>query len=90
VIKTPAQVAIRGGTAGQRFDPCYHIVCDTLANFNAHALTVNSDLIAFAQLTFAFSTQSVNGVAGKSVPGSSSSPLPAPAGPEGTFPDETP
>jgi hypothetical protein len=51
---------------------------------------VNSDLIAFAQLTFAFSTESVNGVPGRSVPGSASLPLPAPAGPEGTFPDETP
>ena len=90
VLKTPAQVAIWGGTAGQQFDPCYHIACDTFANFNAHALNVNSDLIAFAQLTFAFSTQSVNGVAGKSVPGSASSPLPTPAGPEGTFPDQTP
>ena len=30
-----------------------------------HALEVNSDLIAYAQLTFAFSTESVNGVAGR-------------------------
>jgi hypothetical protein len=57
---------------------------------NDHALTINSDLVAFAQLTFAFSTQSVNGVAGKPVPGGSSVKLPAPAGPVGTFPDETP
>ena len=35
--------------------------------------------------TFAFSTQSVNGVAGRPVPGSASNPLPAPAGPRGTF-----
>ena len=89
-IKTAEQQAIWGGTTGQQFDPCYHQPCDTFANNNDHALTVNSDLVAFAQLTFAFSTQSVNGVAGKSVPGGSSVTLPAPAGPEGTFPDETP
>jgi Zn-dependent M28 family amino/carboxypeptidase len=83
--KTAAQVAIWGGTAGAQFDPCYHQACDTFANNNDHALEVNSDLIAFAALTFAFSTQSVNGVPGRNVPGSSSITLPAPAGPEGTF-----
>ena len=84
-VKTPEQASIWGGTAGQQYDPCYHLACDTFANNSNHALEVNSDLIAFAQLTFAFSTQSVNGVPGMIVPGSPSSPLPAPAGPEGTF-----
>ena len=83
--KTAAQASIWGGTVGAQFDPCYHSACDTFANYSAQALDVNSDLIAYAQLTFAFSTQSVNGVAGSAVPGSASSPLPAPAGPEGTF-----
>jgi len=45
---------------------------------------VNSDLIAFAQLTFAYSTESVNGVKGKKVPGPPLS-LPEPDGPRGTF-----
>ena len=49
-----------------------------------HALEVNSDLIAFAQSSFAYSTESVNGVPGKTVPGPPTA-LPAPAGPEGTF-----
>jgi Zn-dependent M28 family amino/carboxypeptidase len=89
-LKTPAQVAIWGGTAGAQLDPCYHAACDTFANNNDHVLEINADLIAFAQLTFAFSTESVNGVAGRAVPGSASMPLPDPAGPEGTFPDETP
>jgi Zn-dependent M28 family amino/carboxypeptidase len=84
VPKTPAQVAIWGGTAGEQFDPCYHEACDTFGNVDLHALEVNSDLIAFAQLTFAFSTESVNGVPGKKVPGPPVN-LPAPAGPEGTF-----
>jgi hypothetical protein len=86
-IKTEQQEAIWGGTAGEQFDPCYHEACDTIDNVDLHALEVNSDLIAFAQLTFAYSTESVNGVPGKRVPGGAVE-LPAPAGPEGTFPGE--
>ena len=83
-IKTAEQQAIWGGTTGAQFDPCYHLACDTFANNSDHALEVNSDLIAFAQLTFAFSTEAVNGVPGKAVPGTTTA-LPAPAGPRGTF-----
>ena len=46
-------------------DPCYHEDWDTLQNVELRALEVNSDLIAFAALTFAYSTESVNGVARK-------------------------
>ncbi|HEU4347977.1 MAG TPA: M28 family metallopeptidase [Actinoplanes sp.] len=84
VVKTAAQAAIWGGTAGLPFDPCYHQACDTVNNVALHALEVNSDLVAFAMLTYAYSTESVNGVAGKRVPGPKLT-LPAPAGPEGTF-----
>ena len=84
-IKTEEQEAIWGGTAGEAFDPCYHQDCDTVENVDLHALEINSDLIAFAALTFAYSTESVNGVPGKKVPGPRFN-LPAPAGPEGTFP----
>jgi hypothetical protein len=84
VIKTEVQEAIWGGTAGEQFDPCYHEACDTYMNNSDHALEVNSDLIAFAMLTFAYSTESVNGVPGKKVPGPPFT-LPEPAGPEGTF-----
>ncbi|WP_222266796.1 M20/M25/M40 family metallo-hydrolase [Modestobacter marinus] len=83
-VKTDAQVAIWGGTAGQQFDPCYHLACDTAENVNEDALERNSDLIAFAVLTYAFSTESVNGVAGSAVPGPAVE-LPAPEGPRGTF-----
>jgi Zn-dependent M28 family amino/carboxypeptidase len=86
-IKTPEQEAIWGGTAGEQFDPCYHLACDTYANNNDHALEVNSDLIAFAMLTFSYSTESVNGVRGKKVPGRPFT-LPEPAGPEGTFTED--
>ena len=86
-VKTEEQEAIWGGTAGEQFDPCYHEACDTFDNVDLHALEVNSDLIAFAQLTYAYSTESVNGVPGKRVPGRPIA-LPAPAGPEGTFAEE--
>ncbi|MFW5474919.1 M20/M25/M40 family metallo-hydrolase [Knoellia sp. CPCC 206450] len=86
-IKTEEQEAIWGGTAGEQYDPCYHESCDTIANLDMHALEVNSDLIAFAMLTFTYSTESVNGVPGKKVPGPAFT-LPAPAGPEGTFAGE--
>jgi Zn-dependent M28 family amino/carboxypeptidase len=85
VVKNAAQEAIWGGTAGDQFDPCYHQACDTIDNLDLHALEVNSDLVAFAMLTFAYSTETVNGVPGKMVPGSPSLNLPEPAGPEGTF-----
>ncbi len=88
VQKTAAQQAIWGGTTGAQFDPCYHAACDTLGNVSTHALDVNSDAIAFAVLTYAYSTESVNGVPGRKVPGKFV--IPAPAGPEGTFPDQTP
>jgi Zn-dependent M28 family amino/carboxypeptidase len=83
-MKTEEQEAIWGGTAGDQFDPCYHEPCDTIENPDLHALDVNSDLIAFAMLTFAYSTESVNGFPGATVPGEPFE-LPAPAGPEGTF-----
>jgi Zn-dependent M28 family amino/carboxypeptidase len=81
-IKTVRQAAIWGGVAGARYDPCYHLACDTFANVNLHALDVNADAIAFAVLTYAYSTEAVNGVKGKNVPGNFA--IPAPAGPEGT------
>jgi len=82
VPKTPEQQAIWGGVAGAQYDPCYHLACDTFANNNDHALDVNSDAVAFAALTYAYSTETVNGVPGKRVPGKFT--IPAPAGPEGT------
>jgi Zn-dependent M28 family amino/carboxypeptidase len=82
--KTAEQQAIWGGTTGEAFDPCYHDVCDTIDDVNQQALGINSDAIAFAMLTFGYSTRTVNGEPGHRVPGRPY-PLPAPAGPEGTF-----
>ncbi|MBM7805907.1 Zn-dependent M28 family amino/carboxypeptidase [Geodermatophilus bullaregiensis] len=32
VVKTEEQAAIWGGTAGEQFNPCYHLACDTYEN----------------------------------------------------------
>jgi Zn-dependent M28 family amino/carboxypeptidase len=88
VPKTAEQKAIWGGTVGAQFDSCYHQACDTFANNNDHALAVNADLIGFAILSYAYSTQSVNGVPGMIVPGNYT--LPAPAGTQGTCPVNPP
>jgi Zn-dependent M28 family amino/carboxypeptidase len=64
-IKTAAEAALWGGTAGVAYDPCYHQACDTYANNNDFALDVNSDAIAFATLQYAMSTADVNGAKGK-------------------------
>jgi Zn-dependent M28 family amino/carboxypeptidase len=52
-IKTPAQAAVYGGTAGQQFDPCYHLACDTFDNNSNVVLDQMSDAVAHAVLHFA-------------------------------------
>jgi aminopeptidase Y len=64
-IKTAAEVLLWGGTAGQQYDPCYHLACDTYANNNDDALETNSDAVAFATLQYAMSTEDINGERGK-------------------------
>ncbi len=64
-IKTAAEAAIWGGTAGLQYDPCYHLACDTFANVSLQALDVNSDAVAASVLTYAMNTSTVNGVKGK-------------------------
>jgi Zn-dependent M28 family amino/carboxypeptidase len=50
--KTAAEAAAYGGTAGQQYDPCYHLACDTFANNSNVALHTNADAIAHATLLF--------------------------------------
>lgn len=58
---------------------------ELVGNVSLTALEVNVDAIAFAVLHLAHSTESVNGVRGRPVPGAASMGLPTePAGPEGT------
>lgn len=64
-VKTAAEAATWGGTAGAQYDPCYHLACDKFANNNLAALDVNADAVAYATLLFAMNTESVNGQRGK-------------------------
>lgn len=64
-IKTPAEAALWGGTAGQAYDPCYHQACDTFANNNDTALDINADAVAYATLLFSMDTSTVNDRRGK-------------------------
>ena len=64
-IKTAAEAALWGGTAGQQYDPCYHLACDTFANNNDFALDTNSDAVAFTVLQYAMNTVDINGERGK-------------------------
>ncbi|MFD6548641.1 M28 family metallopeptidase [Streptomyces sp. NPDC058398] len=47
-IKTTAQAAKWGGTAGKAFDACYHSSCDKASNINDTALDRNADALAYA------------------------------------------
>ncbi len=64
-IKTAAEAVLWGGTAGQPYDPCYHLACDNYDNINLSALDVNADAVAYSILQFAMNTQAVNGKRGK-------------------------
>lgn len=61
-IKSPAQAAKWGGTAGIAFDPCNLAPCDNLGNINREILSRNADALAFATGAYAMSTEDVNGV----------------------------
>jgi Zn-dependent M28 family amino/carboxypeptidase len=65
VVKTAEEAAIWGGTAGDQYDPCYHLACDTFDNYNQKALDINSDAVAFSTLQYAMNTEDVNGERGK-------------------------
>jgi Zn-dependent M28 family amino/carboxypeptidase len=64
-IKTAEEAATFGGTAGEQYDPCYHLACDTFANNSNRALDVNSDAIAYATLQYAMNASDVTGAKGK-------------------------
>ncbi|KOV79400.1 M28 family metallopeptidase [Nocardia sp. NRRL S-836] len=61
-VKTAAQAAKWGGTAGVAYDPCYHAKCDNLGNIDRKALGRNAGAIAFVTATYGVSTEDVNGV----------------------------
>jgi Zn-dependent M28 family amino/carboxypeptidase len=64
-IKTADEAGIWGGTAGDQYDPCYHLACDTYNNISLKALDVNSDAVAYSVLQYAMNTEEINGLKGK-------------------------
>jgi Zn-dependent M28 family amino/carboxypeptidase len=55
-IKTAAEAATFGGTAGQQYDPCYHLACDTFSGTDTQlalrGLDQMSDAVAHSVLLF--------------------------------------
>jgi Zn-dependent M28 family amino/carboxypeptidase len=64
-IKTDEQAAIYGGTAGDQFDPCYHLACDTFDNISLEVLDLNADAVAASVLQYSMNTATINGLRGK-------------------------
>lgn len=50
-VKTAAQAATYGGTAGEAYDSCYHKECDDITNLSPQALFELGDAAAHAVLT---------------------------------------
>jgi Zn-dependent M28 family amino/carboxypeptidase len=59
-IKTAAQAAKWGGTAGVAYDHCYHQACDTIDNLSHEALDINSDAIAYTFYLYASGKEVIN------------------------------
>jgi Zn-dependent M28 family amino/carboxypeptidase len=83
-LKTDQQVAIWGGLAGEQYDQCYHLACDTIDNVSFEALDTNLGAAAYATYILAASTESVNGVAGAPVKGTTPDQIEL-DGPQGSF-----
>jgi Zn-dependent M28 family amino/carboxypeptidase len=45
-VKTPGEAAVYGGVAGEAYDRCYHLACDTMSNLNDTAFDQMSDAAA--------------------------------------------
>lgn len=63
-IKTAEEAATYGGTAGDQYDPCYHLACDTFDNISLEVLDQNADAAAAAILQYGMNTEAVNGNSG--------------------------
>ncbi|GGO81648.1 aminopeptidase [Marinobacterium nitratireducens] len=60
-IKSEEEALVYGGTAGDQYDPCYHLACDTYDNNSDAGLSEMSGAAAHALYTFAMTTSAVNG-----------------------------
>lgn len=52
-VKTAAEAAAYGGTAGEAYDACYHLTCDNINNLSTRALNQLGDAAAHAVWTLA-------------------------------------
>ncbi len=68
-IKTDAEVALFGGTAGIRHDPNYHTADDDLSNVSRAAIGIMAPAGAYATASLAQDTSAINGVKGPGKPG---------------------
>jgi Zn-dependent M28 family amino/carboxypeptidase len=60
-LKTEAQAAVYGGTAGEPYHACYHLACDTASSVNPTVLDQMADASAHATLVFAMTSSAVSG-----------------------------
>lgn len=64
-IKTPDEEAVWGGVAGEPYDQCAFLACDTIDNVSLEALEINSDAVAYSVLNAAMNTNLINGTKAK-------------------------
>ncbi|MGW4462226.1 M28 family metallopeptidase [Micromonospora sp. NPDC004704] len=83
LVKTEAEAAVYGGTAGVAYDVCYHQACDNIRNVSKKAIDEMSDAVAHAVVTYAFDTRSLNAPSNGPASGST-----APAGGGGGLHDD--
>ena len=67
-VKTDAQAAVYGGTAGEPYDPCWRLACDTVDNASPTVLGEMAGAIAHAVLFFSETTRDLRGAAAADVP----------------------
>ncbi len=60
-IKSPEEAVTYGGTAGELYDPCYHLSGDTFDNVSLEVLDLNADAVAAIIFGYAMSDAPVAG-----------------------------
>lgn len=58
-IKTDEQERLYGGEARERYDPCYHLVCDTTRNVSFRSLDQLGKAAAYATHFFATTREDI-------------------------------
>jgi Zn-dependent M28 family amino/carboxypeptidase len=76
-LKTPEQAALFGGTAGEAYDPCYHLSCDSIDNVDMDAVMRHAAAIEGV-------TRVLAGVDDSPLPVPTPTPTPSPTSPATT------